>query len=284
MRLLCDMWAVALTLAAFLVFSCSALLDELSARGHWREHAVMRVLSERWRAWDQRGISAPVRALAIEVLDPLLIANLAGRALFQPGASGKGRVAARHNVGVRSSHFQGFAWQTLLSRLSNDGMHAMMREVLLPSPYSRYWVNRTCAQNDCEGLFGEVTHGDATKGTPRLLGPRFANLEFRDMVKHDHERAKAWKVTFSKRAAYDPTDGLKVQEALAYVSGTGNTWGSEQARRWRDGQEQRAVAAAAGKQESARTFNTFTSATKTLLAAAEKRPRADEGTSSGSAT
>jgi len=90
-----------------------------------------------------------------------------------------------------------------------------------------------------------------------------------------------WKVKSSKRAAYEPTDGLRVREAMAYASGTGDAWESEQACTWRDGQQQRAVAAAAGKQESARTFNTITSNTKNILGAAEKRPRAaDQGSSS----
>ena len=42
------------------------LLDELRQRGYWREHALMTVLSLRWRAFDQRQISRPLRAFYIQ--------------------------------------------------------------------------------------------------------------------------------------------------------------------------------------------------------------------------
>ena len=207
--------------------------------------------------------------LAIEVLDPLLIGNLAGRALFQPGASGKARVRARHNVGVRSMHFQGFAWQTLLARLSNDGLVGHLRD-RLPSPYPSAVVLRVWAQNDIEGIFGESSKGQATKQPPRMLGPRFEELEYRDSVKHDRKRAESWEVQLSKRSAYDATEGMDVREALENCDGAGDAWESAPAVSWREAQTVRAVAAASGKQESARTYNTFFSNTPALAASSKR--------------
>ena len=132
-------------------------------------------------------------------------------------------------------------------------------------------VVRVFAQNDIEGMFGEVTQGQRTKPPPRLLGPRFEALEYRDLVKHDYERAESWKVNRSRKSKYDATEGLNVENAAAFCSGEGDDWESAQAIKWRKGQLKQAVSASAGKQESARTHNTFYSNAKNLVAGT-KRP------------
>ena len=261
------------------LFSCSDLLDELRARGHWREHVVMRVLGMRWRAMDQREMSREMRTLAIEVLDPLLIANIAGRALFLPGGGGQKRAADGHAPGVRSGHFQGFAWQTLLSRLSNDGLHAHLRETLSPIE-ALLWCERILAQNDCEGLFGLVCKGLPIKPTPRELGPRFEDAEFLDAMRHDAERALHWLMHESKRKKYDAAELMStLKEVLAWASGAGDSSLSERARAWVAKQQKGAMVAAAGKQESARTHNTFFADAK-RIAAGSKRQRVEGGEAS----
>ena len=55
-------------------------------------------------------------------------------------------------------------------------------------------------------------------------------------------------------------------EAYAWGSGLGSAWESVPARVWRDKQQVGAVRAAQGKQESARTFNTFWAGAKAIAA------------------
>ena len=59
----------------------------------------------------------------IELLSPLLDANLMGRGMFLPGEAGKIRDAAGLPSGVRSGTFQGFSWQTVSARLAAAAMH-----------------------------------------------------------------------------------------------------------------------------------------------------------------
>ena len=62
----------------------------------------------------------------------------------------------------------------------------------------------------------------------------------------------------SKRAAYDAVDGMaNQQELLQWRCGDGDARTSERAERWEFGQRKRAIDAAAGKQETVRTNNTF---------------------------
>jgi hypothetical protein len=72
-------------------FSTRPLLDRLRRKGHWREWAVMTVLHLRWRAMDQGGIDVAERIRCIEVLSPLMDANLMGAAMFKPSTSGEAR-------------------------------------------------------------------------------------------------------------------------------------------------------------------------------------------------
>jgi hypothetical protein len=251
------------------LFSCQALLDGLRAAGHLREWAFMSVMQLRWRACDQRGLSWASRILAIEVLDVLLIGNVCGRALFCPG-KGSGRDKG-HAVGVRSGFFQGLPWQTLLGRLSNDGMHGWMGEELPPA-LRFIWVIRTFAQNDLESIFGCVVDGHPTKMPPCLMEPKFQDAEFMDFVKNDAERAESWKTSVSKRAMYDAVNSMEsLQAAFDFCNGVGDRFDSPLSVSWRDKQELGAVRAAQGKQESARTNNTFFSDARALAGGGIKR-------------
>ena len=122
------------------------------------------------------------------------------------------------------------------------------------------WVERTAAQNDVESVFGIASKGSSSKPTPRQLGPRLDELEVMEEVRHDEERASAWHVQRSRKAAYDAVEGmgsaLQVQE---WADGSGDARTSERAHWWEFRQRKRAVAAAQGKQETVRTDNTFTS-------------------------
>ena len=253
------------------LFSCEALLCRLRSKGFMKEWALMKVLSLRWRACDQRGVSRALRMLAIEGLDVLMNANICGRALFCPRGGAKTVREARHHVGVRSSHFQGLPWETLLGRLSNDALVGWLGEELSPA-IAGAWVLRTLAQNDLESLFGCVVSGLPTKPPPCLMEPNFQDAEFVDMVRNDSTRADKWKTLLSRRKKYDATDGVEsLAAAFAFCSGAGDRLDSELATAWADKQQLGAVRAAQGRQESARTFNTFHSGAKAIAEGGIKR-------------
>lgn len=193
-----------------------------------------------------------------------------GRSLFLPGGGGKARVAAGHYQGVRSSQFQGFAWQTLFARLSNDGMLGHLLERL--PPWLALWmVLRFAAQNDCEGLFGIVCKGLPMKPPPRELGPRFQDAEFIDFMNHCAERAQSWAVDESKRKKYDSANSMaSLIAAVLFNSGDGDARSSKQAVEHQLKQLKDAMAAAAGRQESARTFNNFFADAKALVSGAKR--------------
>ena len=150
--------------------------------------------------------------------------------------------------------------------MSNDGIHGWIFEQMSPA-YAKLFVERIMGQNDCEGLFGEAARGSATKATPRELGPRLQDGEFLDAQRSDAERAKHWLIYESKRKKYDSADSMQsFDEAYAWGSGLGDAWESVTARVWRDKQQVGAVRAAQGKQESARTFNTFWAGAKAIAA------------------
>ena len=241
------------------LFSTRPLLDHLRGEGQWREWAVMTTLHLRWRAWDQREISRAERTRCIEVLSPLLDANLMGRAMFRPGEAGRARNAAGLPAGVRAGMFQGFSWQTVSARLASAAMHAHVREQA-PQRYAEWWVERTATQNDVESLFGQSSKGSASKSTPLQLGPRLDELEVLDEIRHDEERAAAWHVNRSKRSAYDAVDKVACKkQVVEWVSGRGDARTSLRSEKWVYGQQKRAIEAAAGKQETVRTDNTFQS-------------------------
>ena len=253
------------------LFSCAALLDRLRSKGYMHERAMLKVLGLRWRACDQRGVSRALRTLAIEGLDVLMNANLCGQALFCPCGGAKSVRAARHHVGVRSSHFQGLPWETLLGRLSNDALMGWLGELLSPA-IAHIWVPRTLAQNDLESLFGCVVSGLPTKPPPCLMEPNFQDAEFMDLVRNDTARAEMWKTNLSRRKKYDATDGVaSIAEAFAFCSGAGDRLDSELAVAWTHNQQLGAVRAAQGRQESARTFNTFHSGAKAIAEGGIKR-------------
>ena len=253
------------------LFSCAALLNRLRSKGYMREWALMKVLGLRWRACDQRGMSRALRTLAIEGLDVLMNANICGRSLFCPCGGAKSVRAARHHVGVRSSHFQGLPWETLLGRLSNDAVVGWLSEVLSPAIWP-LWVLRTLSQNDLESLFGCVVSGLPTKPPPCLMEPNFQDAEFVDLVRNDSARAEMWKTNLSKKKKYDATDGIEsLAEAFAFCSGAGDRLDSELAVAWVDKQQLGAMRAAQGRQESARTFNTFHSGAKAIAEGGIKR-------------
>ena len=134
-----------------------------------------------------------------------------------------------------------------------------------------WWVVRIAAQNDVEGLFGEVTKGSPTKGTPRELTGRFEDGKLRDLIRHDEERAKHWTVPLSKRKKYDAVVDMRhADDAIAFCSGEGDSWESAVATKWRAGQRKDAVAASSGKGESARTNNVFFSGAKAIMSSAKR--------------
>ena len=216
-------------------------------------------------------MSRALRTLAIEGLDVLMNANICGRSLFCPCGGAKSVRAARHHVGVRSSHFQGLPWETLLGRLSNDAVVGWLSEVLSPAIWP-LWVLRTLSQNDLESLFGCVVSGLPTKPPPCLMEPNFQDAEFVDLVRNDSARAEMWKTNLSKKKKYDVTDGIEsLAEAFAFCSGAGDRLDSELAVAWTHNQQLGAVRAAQGRQESARTFNTFHSGAKAIAEGGIKR-------------
>ena len=76
----------------------------------------------------------------------------------------------------------------------------------------------------------------------------------------------------SRRKKYDETDGVEsIAAAYAFCSGAGDRQDSELAVAWTDKQQEGAVRAAQGRQESARTFNTFHSGTKAIAEGGIKR-------------
>ena len=259
------------------LFSTRPLLNLLRSQGHWREWAVMTALHLRWRAWDQRGIEPEERARCIEVISPLLDANLMGSAMFRPGESGQARRALGLPAGVRSSFFQGFSWQTASARLAGAAMHACVR--VQEPRYARFLVQRTAAQNDIEGLFGEATGGSASKDTPRQLGPRLDKLDVMDAIRHDPERAKMSVLKRSRSAAYDAVEPVaNKRQLIEWGCGDGNGRVSERAEKWEYGQRKHAIEAAAGKQETVRTagINTFASSKVRQASAGGKRIKVDE--------
>ena len=258
------------------LFSTRPLLDHLRSEGQWREWAVMTTLHLRWRAWDQREISRAERTRCIEVLSPLLDANLMGGAMFRPGEAGRARAVAGLPAGVRSGMFQGFSWQTISARLASAAMHAHVRE-RAPARHAEAWVERTTTQNDVESCFGISSKGSASKPTPLQLGPRLDELDVMDDVRHDTERATAWHVNRSKRSAYDAVEPVACKrQVVEWVSGHGDARTSARADKWEYGQRKRAIEAAAGKQETVRTDNTFRSRAVRAGAKEGKRMRVAE--------
>ena len=258
------------------LFSTRALLDLLRSRGQWREWSIMTVLHHRWRAWDQRGISPAERVRCIEVLPVLLDANLMGGAMFRPSISGEARARGGLLPGVRSGMFRGFSWQTVSARLAGAAMHALVRQEV--PRYALTWCQRTAAQNDVESLFGHSSACSSSKVTPLLLGPRLDELDVLDWIKHDPVRARSSTVNLSKKKAYDPVEGIgSKQQAVAWASGDGNARTSQPAEKWEYGQRQRAIAAAAGKQQTVRMDNTFRSRGARESAKEAKRPQVVAG-------
>lgn len=169
--------------------------------------------------------------------------------------------------------FQGFSWQTVSARLASAAMHAHVREQA-PARYARAFVQRTATQNDVESIFGTSSKGSASKQTPLLLGPRLDELDVMDDVRHDIQRATAWHANRSKRSAYDAVDAVACKrQVIEWGSGHGNARTSERAERWEYGQRKRAIDAAAGKQETVRTDNTFRSRAVRAGAKEGKRTR-----------
>ena len=254
------------------LFSTRPLLDRLRSKGYWPEWGIMTALHLRWRAWDQRGIGRHERTRCIEVVSRLLDANLMGRAMFLPGEGAtKTREALGLHAGVRAGMFRGFSWQTVSARLAAAAMHAQVREVA-PARYARLWVQRTAAQNDVESLFGESSKCSASKANPRQLGPRLDELEVMDAIRNDEERAATWHVPRSRSAAYDAVDKMaSVKQVVEWGCGDGDARDSARAEKWEYGQRKRGIAAAAGKQETVRTDNTFCSRAVRAASNAGKR-------------
>ena len=116
-----------------------------------------------------------------------------------------------------------------------------------------------------------VCKGVPTKPTPRELGPRLEDGEFMDQVRNDAARAQSWAASLSRSAKYDAADSMKsFEDAVAFCSGAGNAFVSAIAIAWRVAQWKGAMRAAAGKQESARTHNTFFSGAKAVVSSAKR--------------
>ena len=182
-----------------------------------------------------------------------------GHAMWRPGVGGHERAAEGLPAGVRSAMFQGMTWQTISARLGTAAMHAHVR-ARAPWPYNMLWVGRTAAQNDVESCFGTTTDGSASKDTPMLLGPRLDEFDVMDQIRHDPLRAAVWHAPRSRRSAYDAVDPMAgAQQVVGWGCGDGDARTSDRAEKWEYYQRQRAIAAAAGKQETVRTNNTITS-------------------------
>ena len=259
------------------LFSTRPLLDELRSRGQWREWIVLYILHLRWRAWDQREISQVERIRCIEVLSPLLDANLVGGAMFRPGFDSKARREAGLLVGVRAAFFSGFSWQTVSARLAGAAMHCHAREQLVRlgcKYYADWFVQRTTMQNDVEGEFGHASNGSATKPSIMYMGPRLDAMDVTGAIKNDIEFRQHAQVVGSKRAAYDPVDPIANKKQLfAWPSGHGNLPTAPISERWEYYQRKRAIAAAAGKQQNVRDDNTIRSRKIQDGAAEVKRAR-----------
>ena len=254
------------------LFSTRPLMDLLRQRGQWREWAIMSVLHLRWRAWDQRGISPAERVRCIEVLSPLLDANLIGGAMWRPSIGGEQRAAAGLLAGVRSGFFQGFSWQTVSARLAGASMHACVRR---EAPrYALTWNQRSSAQNDVEGYFGDTSDGSSSKKTIMMMGPRLDMADVLDAIRHCPARALSSVVKLSLKKAYDAVEGTGTKrEAQLWMCGDGNARTSVRAIMWEYGQRKRAIATAAGKQQTVRMDNTLASRAVRAGARESKRGR-----------
>ena len=226
------------------------LRDLLAAGGAANEHTVIKVLGQRWRACDQRRMSVAERARCIEWAPVLMTAAIAGGALFTPGGGGekKGR------AGCSSGHFQGFAAPGLLQMLGNASAYAALRKRMGDVAW-RTFCHRVAAQNDVEGIFGEANDGSATTMAPRMLLPRLDKLEFRDQQAHSTSRLASYTVQASARKKYDAADAHSDEEIRQWSDGAGDDERGAVAVEWRLKQEERAIKAARGQQESARTHN-----------------------------
>ena len=93
-----------------------------------------------------------------------------------------------------------------------------------------------------------------------------------DDTRNDVARAETWDVKRSRSAAYDAVDGIaSARELVQWGCGDGDARTSARAETWEHGQRKRAIAAAAGKQETVRTDNTI--ASRSIRAGAKEGKR-----------
>jgi hypothetical protein len=107
-----------------------------------------------------------------------------------------------------------------------------------------------------------------------MMGPRLDMADVLDAIRHCPVRARSSTIKLSLKKAYDAVEGTGTrQEAQAWLSGDGNARTSKRAEKWEYGQRKRAIATAAGKQQTVRMDNTLASRAVRAGAKESKRVR-----------
>ena len=106
---------------------CPAFLDELWARGHEKEYATLEAVAMGYLACDMPGLNDATRTMWMEMLNSLLVYNIAGDQLYMPFGGGDKREEKGRYLGVREGKIGGSPAQNLLAFVSNAGARAHLR-------------------------------------------------------------------------------------------------------------------------------------------------------------
>ena len=192
-------------------------LDRLLAEGHERGYCVLEAVGMCFLAEDMDGWTQEYRTFCIELVRALLAYNILGDQLYLPYGSAEGEP-----LGVRASHFGGFAAPNILAFLANasarryfrehhreecasalaphaarppastePGSPAQMSAALPPyppaSPRYKCLVERMFNQRDIENYFSELISILGYKPTKQGAEARTRQVDFNLIYRHDED-------------------------------------------------------------------------------------------------
>ena len=107
---------------------CPAYLDLLREKGHEAEYTVLEAVGMGFLACDMPGLDQNTRTVYMELLNTLLVYNIAGDQLFMPFLGGEKRKEKSKYRGVREGKMQGFPSTNLLAFVANADARAKLRQ------------------------------------------------------------------------------------------------------------------------------------------------------------
>jgi len=164
---------------------CPAFLDRLRERGHEAEYTVLEAVGMGFLAYDMPGLDQETRTVYIELINALLVYNIAGDQMFMPFFGGEKRKQTPGTYrGVREAKMQNMPSTNLLAMIANANVRAELRkDVGLYAELCELSFN----QRDVENYFSQLAQQLGYKPPARMLEIKSQQADWSTQIMYEDD-------------------------------------------------------------------------------------------------